>query len=50
MIMEIIVLKNAEEVAAVGAKLVSELLGVRPAAVLGLATGSTQSGSLPETG
>lgn len=40
--MEIIVLKNAEEVAAVGAKLVSELLRVRPAAVLGLATGSTQ--------
>lgn len=40
--MEIIVLKNAEKVAALGAKLVSELLKVRPAAVLGLATGSTQ--------
>ena len=40
--MEIIVLKNAEKVATLGAKLVSELLRVRPAAVLGLATGSTQ--------
>ncbi|MGB5322026.1 glucosamine-6-phosphate deaminase [Lutimonas sp.] len=40
--MEIIVLKDAEKVASLGAKLVSELLRVRPAAVLGLATGSTQ--------
>lgn len=40
--MEIIVLKDAEKVAALGAKLVGELLRVRPAAVLGLATGSTQ--------
>lgn len=40
--MEIIILKDAEKVATLGAKLVSELLGVRPAAVLGLATGSTQ--------
>lgn len=40
--MEIIVLKDAENVAGLGAKLVSELLRVRPTAVLGLATGSTQ--------
>ena len=40
--MEIIILKDAEKVAALGAKLVSELLRVLPAAVLGLATGSTQ--------
>ena len=40
--MEIIILKSAEKVAATGAKLVGELLRVRPAAVLGLATGSTQ--------
>ncbi|MGB5486434.1 MAG: glucosamine-6-phosphate deaminase [Lysobacterales bacterium] len=40
--MEVIILKNAEKVAATGAKLVGELLRVRPAAVLGLATGSTQ--------
>jgi len=40
--MEVIVLKNAERVAAMGAELVGELLHARPAAVLGLATGSTQ--------
>ena len=40
--MEIIILKNADRVAATGAELVSELLGARPDAVLGLATGSTQ--------
>jgi len=39
--MEIIVLKDAEKVAATGAKLVGELVGVRPSAVIGLATGST---------
>ena len=38
--MEIIILKNADRVAATGAELVSELLGARPDAVLGLATGS----------
>ena len=40
--MEIIILKNAESVAATGGELVAELLRVRPDAVLGLATGSTQ--------
>ena len=40
--MEIIILKDAEKVAATGAELVDELLRVSPAAVLGLATGSTQ--------
>lgn len=40
--MEIIILKNAERVAAMGGELVSELLRVSPAAVLGLATGGTQ--------
>jgi len=40
--MEIIILKNAESVAAMGGELLAELLRVRPAAVLGLATGSTQ--------
>ncbi len=40
--MEIIILKSAEVVAATGAELVAELLRVRPNAVLGLATGSTQ--------
>jgi glucosamine-6-phosphate deaminase len=40
--MEIIILKNAEEVAATGAELVAELLRVSPATVLGLATGGTQ--------
>jgi len=40
--MEIIILKNAESVADMGAELVTELLRVSPATVLGLATGSTQ--------
>ncbi len=40
--MEIIILKNAESVAAMGAELVAELLRVSPATVLGLATGGTQ--------
>lgn len=40
--MEIIILKTADDVAAKGAKLVAELLRVRPDAVLGLATGNTQ--------
>ncbi|MBT8074366.1 MAG: glucosamine-6-phosphate deaminase [Xanthomonadales bacterium] len=40
--MEIIILKSAASVAAMGAELVQELIRVRPAAVLGLATGSTQ--------
>lgn len=40
--MEIIILKNSESVAAMGAELVTELLRVSPAAVLGLATGGTQ--------
>jgi glucosamine-6-phosphate deaminase len=40
--MEIIILKSADDVAAKGAELVTELLRVRPDAVLGLATGSTQ--------
>jgi len=40
--MEIIILKNAEKVAAMGGELVAELLRVSPAAVLGLATGGTQ--------
>jgi len=40
--MEIIILKNAERVAAMGGELVAELLHVSPAAVLGLATGGTQ--------
>jgi len=40
--MEIIILKNAESVATMAGELVAELLRVRPAAVLGLATGSTQ--------
>jgi len=40
--MEIIILKNTQQVAAMGAELVGELLRARPAAVLGLATGSTQ--------
>ena len=39
--MEIIILKNAENVAAMGGELVAELLRVSPAAVLGLATGET---------
>lgn len=39
--MEIIILKNAERVAAMGGELVGELLRMQPAAVLGLATGST---------
>jgi glucosamine-6-phosphate deaminase len=40
--MEVIILKNAESVAATGGELVAELLRVRPDAVLGLATGNTQ--------
>jgi glucosamine-6-phosphate deaminase len=40
--MEIIILKNAEKVADMGAELVTELLRISPAAVLGLATGGTQ--------
>jgi len=40
--MEIIILKNAERVAAMGAELVAELLRVSADAVLGLATGGTQ--------
>ena len=40
--MEIIILRSAESVAAMAGELVAELLRVRPAAVLGLATGSTQ--------
>ena len=40
--MEIIILKNSENVAAMGGELVAELLRVSPAAVLGLATGGTQ--------
>jgi len=40
--MEIVILKNAENVADMGAELVTELLRVSPAAVLGLATGGTQ--------
>jgi glucosamine-6-phosphate deaminase len=40
--MEIIILKNAESVSAMGAELVAELIRLRPDAVLGLATGSTQ--------
>lgn len=40
--MEIIILKNAESVAAMAGELVAELLRVQPTAVLGLATGSTQ--------
>lgn len=40
--MEIIILKNAERVAAMGGDLVTALLRVSPAAVLGLATGATQ--------
>lgn len=40
--MEIIILKNAQQVAHTAGELVAELLRVRPAAVLGLATGSTQ--------
>jgi len=39
--MEIIILKNADQVATTGAELVAELLRVSPAAVLGLATGGT---------
>ena len=40
--MEVVILKNAGRVAAYAADLVAELLRVQPAAVLGLATGSTQ--------
>ncbi len=40
--MEIIILKSADNVAAMGADLVGELLRKKPDAVLGLATGSTQ--------
>lgn len=40
--MEIIILRNAESVAAMGGELVAELLRVSPAPVLGLATGGTQ--------
>ncbi len=40
--MEIIILKDTECVAVMGADLVAELLRVSPAAVLGLATGGTQ--------
>ena len=40
--MEIIILKSADDVAAMGADLVGELLRTKPDAVLGLATGSTQ--------
>jgi len=40
--MEVIVLKSADEVAAMGADLVGRMLKTKPAAVLGLATGSTQ--------
>lgn len=40
--MEIIILKDAESVAEMGADLVAELLKVTPASVLGLATGGTQ--------
>jgi glucosamine-6-phosphate deaminase len=39
---EIIILRSAESVAAMAGELVAELLRVQPAAVLGLATGSTQ--------
>ena len=40
--MEIVILKNAEVVASSAAELVAGLLSHRPAAVLGLATGTTQ--------
>jgi len=40
--MEIVILKEAKNVADMGAELVAELLRVSPAAVLGLATGGTQ--------
>jgi glucosamine-6-phosphate deaminase len=40
--MEIIILKNVQQVAHTAGELVAELLRVRPASVLGLATGSTQ--------
>ncbi len=40
--MEVIVLKNVENVAATAGVLLGELLRVKPAAVLGLATGGTQ--------
>ncbi len=40
--MEVIILKNAESVAATACELVSELIRVQTDAVLGLATGSTQ--------
>jgi len=40
--MEVVILKDADSVAAYAADLVVELLRVKPAAVLGLATGSTQ--------
>ncbi len=40
--MEVVILKTAEDVAATAAGLVAKLLGHTPAAVLGLATGSTQ--------
>jgi glucosamine-6-phosphate deaminase len=39
--MEIIILRSADDVATMGAELVSELLRVKPDVVLGLATGST---------
>lgn len=39
--MEVIILKDAASVASMGAELVAELVGVKPDAVLGLATGST---------
>jgi len=40
--MEVVILKSAKSVAATAGDLVAELLRVQPAAVLGLATGSTQ--------
>jgi len=40
--MEIIILKNPEQVANTAGELLAQLLRVKPAAVLGLATGSTQ--------
>jgi len=40
--MEIIILKDPDSVTGMGAELVAELVRVSPAAVLGLATGSTQ--------
>ncbi|MAD92894.1 MAG: glucosamine-6-phosphate deaminase, partial [Gammaproteobacteria bacterium] len=39
--MEVIIVKGADAVAEVGARLVCELLNKKPKAVMGLATGST---------